>query len=393
MPTETQPHYSYLDHKARREINELYLTFIIQQFARSMFSLFEPIYFISLGLSILQVIMFYGFVAFFYFLLLPFGAKMSAHFGFEHNIFYSIPILIGYFIVLYMLQFYLWLLPLAMFLLVFFRTIFWPAYHGDLAFYGSQDQRGKEIGKLKSLVLTVTIAAPFLGGLILKISNFSTLFVIVAILLFISIIPIFTTKEKFTPSKFSYTKAYKRLFKKENRRRVLGYMGVAEDFMTCILWPVFIYLVVQDTFALGSIVAFSTLITVLIMLAVGKQADKKKNILKTGSIVYFVVLIVKVFIRSAPQAFFIDVFSRTARNSIGIPVMASAYGHASRHGVMKGVNLFQLSLNLGRILAAIICFIIVYYTDNLAYVFIPAAFYSLLYLFLNEKEEYVSETK
>lgn len=223
MPdTNAKINIPYLRFFIRREVAELYVSSAIRSLGVAMIALFEPLYFYSLGFPVHLIILYYAAVYFIYFLLLPLGGKIAVRFGFEHSILYSVPFRICYYLSLYFLAEYPQLIIISALLFAIERSIYWPAYHANLAFYGNQEKRGSEVGIFRVIGFVVTIAGPFLGGVIINQSNFNVLFIVVSILFMVSVIPMFTTKEKFRPGNFQYLHAFKRLFRKENSKQILN---------------------------------------------------------------------------------------------------------------------------------------------------------------------------
>ncbi len=236
MPdTNAKINIPYLRLLIKREVAELYISATIRSLGVAMIALFEPLYFYSLGFPVHQIILFYAGVYFTYFILLPLGGKISVKVGFEHAMFYSIPFRILYYLFLYFIIFYPPLIFLAGLFYAIERVIYWPAYHANLAFYGNQKNRGREVGFFRIIGFVVAIIGPLLGGIIINRFNFPALFVIVSMLFIVSVIPMFTTKEKFRPGRFLFFRAFRRLFKKENRKKLWGYFALGEDAIVAVV--------------------------------------------------------------------------------------------------------------------------------------------------------------
>jgi len=269
-------------------------------------------------------------------------------------------------------------------LLATYLNIYWAAHHADFAYYGKNGQRGREVGTLRGLMRASAVAAPFLGGLILKFYDFGILFLVVSILLFVSLIPLFTTKEKFKPRTFSYLSSFKRLFLRKNKKRFLGLMGFGEGIVGIAIWPIFIYLVLADYLKLGSLISLATLITVIAIFYISRLTDRmnRKTITKTGSILCSISWLARLLAKFPLYILFVDAFSRISKSSIEIPMYASAYKRAQTSRVMDTIIFYEMGLNLGGTLTALLVYILLFYTSNIALAFIPAAIVSLLYMFL-----------
>lgn len=386
MPdTNSKINIPYLNFFIQREVAELYVSSAIRSLGVTMIALYEPLYFYSLGFPVKYIILYYAAVYFTYFLLLPLGGKIAVRFGFEHAMLYSIPFRILYYLTIYLVAIYPPLIFLAVLLFASERAIYWPSYHANLAFYGNQKDRGKEVGIFRVIGFVVAIAGPLLGGIIINQSNFTVLFIVVSILFMVSVIPMFTTREKFTPGKFIYRRAFKRLFSKENRKQLLGYLGLGEDVIAAVIWPIFIFLILDQYFSLGVVISLSTLFTIIINLVIGRYTDTRhrSKLIKIGGLVNMFVWIFRIFIKGPVSIFFTDALYRVSLSSVLIPIWTKTYSHASKtHRYMKTVIFFEQSVNLSRTMLLMAAFGILLFTDRLELSFIPPAITSLLYLFI-----------
>jgi hypothetical protein len=385
MLDHTESHIPYLRHRLKREVAELYVSASIRNFATAMIALFEPLFLYSLGFSVTRIVIFYLVSYLVYVFLLPLGGKIAVRFGFEHSMLYSIPFKILYYLVLYSVSIFPTMIIAASILFAVEKTFYWPAYHSNLAYYGSQDHRGREVGVIRILTFIVTTAGPFLGGLILREANFAVLFVVVSILFFVSVIPMFTTRERFTPGKFSYGDAFKRLVAEENRGKLLGYLGFGEEIIAVVIWPIFIFNLLKEYFSLGVIISLSTLLTIIVMLYIGRLTDTRyrDRVIKVGAMSNFVVWLFRMLARGPFSVLLIDAAARITRGSILIPSYTKTYETASKTTkYMKTVIFFDQSMNLARVMGLVIVLIVLSFTSQLEMTFIPAGLLSFFYMFL-----------
>lgn len=378
------PINNHIQFPFKREISELYATVTIDSFAKSMVIIFEPIFLYSLGYSVQKILFFFLYLYILYFFLVPLGGKIAVKLGFEHALFYSVPFSIIYYLALYGISFFPLLFFIVPVISALQRMFFWPAYHSNLAYYGQDGYRGRELSILKALELMVKIISPILGGLILKLSGFNILFIVVSILMFISVIPLFTTKEIFIPGRLSYWDCFKRLFAKKNKRDLFGFMGWGEEIVVGVIWPIFIFIILKNYFSVGFIIALSTFTTVLVMLYIGKLTDrwKKTALIKLGTFFYSFVSFLRIFVKTGFQVFLIDSFSGIFKIMLATPIFTLMYEKASRSSIAKNVVFREQALILGKVMVALLICGLLFFTSNLNLVFIPAALISLLYMLI-----------
>src|SRR3989344_5481730 len=110
--------YHYFSHELNREVKELYWNTGLFNLAINLAYIFEPIYLITLGYSVVDIMYFY-------------------------LLFYVAPILFA-----------------------FQKSLFWPPYNADVALNNVKIQRGREVGVLFSVIEFAAILGPILGGFI-----------------------------------------------------------------------------------------------------------------------------------------------------------------------------------------------------------------------------------
>ncbi|MBU0612797.1 MFS transporter [Patescibacteria group bacterium] len=353
---------SFFPHHITRQIKELYWSRAIMDFAVASVSLFEPIYIYTLGYSLKVILLFYIEVYIVYFIILPLGAKYANKFGYEHSMTLSTIFLVGYYLALYAIGTSAVFLVIAPLFFAINKSLYWTGYHADFAKFSSGKERGKEIGEMDAIDSLVYIVGPLVGGAILAIWNFNVLFIIAAVLILASSIPLLTTKEKFKMLDFSYQDAYQRLFSKKNRRKLFAYIGFGEELIVMVVWPVFIYVVVTNFFSVGMVVALATFTTTFATLYIGKLTDKrsKRGIVRFGSISSTFIWLIRLIATAGWHIFLIDSLSRITKKTIAVPLMAMTYDRAQKHNVMKSIVNFELALVIGKLLAAFIILILLF---------------------------------
>lgn len=383
----------YLQHSLRREISELYISVAIKDFAFSMIAIFEPIYLYQQYNSISFVFLYFAVVYTIYFFAIPLGSKAAAKYGFEHCILYSIPFAIIYFLILSQIPENKFLIVFAVLSLVLYKILFWPAYHADFAHYSKTGYRGREIGVL-SLISTISnIAGPLIGGILLSRFGFEVLLVVVSIISLISAIPLFTTREKFEPHKFSFIDSLKRIFKPYDhykRKDFIVYFGYGEELIAAVAWPIFVYLLIKEFYLMGIIISIVTVILAIISLYAGRLADildkeGKKKMYNFSTILQIVSCFMRPFAGNWLGVIFVDALSSGSKVGINYTLVTSAYNKGDNHkGFLKYVSFFEMSLALGKMSIAWIIFIISLFFSEynlLVAVFWLAGLWSLFYAF------------
>ncbi|MFH1175378.1 MAG: MFS transporter [bacterium] len=373
--------------KFKREITELYVSMAIHDLATWMLDIFEPIFIFTLFHSLIKVVLFYAVAYTLYVFLLPIGGKIAARYGFEHSIFYSIPVAIIYYVILYNMPSFPYLcFYLGALLLAIFKILFWPAYHANFAHYGNSDNRGGEVSGIFALSNIIGIIGPLLGGLIIAKFGFKALYFTGALMYFISAIPLFTTAEQFTPGHFSYKDAFGRIIKPQGvytRRDQIAYMACAEEFSAYLLWPMFIYFTVGSISKMGGLITASLLFVAIITVYIGRLANNSlngKKIFKWSVILNSFIWLIRPFVASIIGIFSLDVISRNLYNSLWVPFMSFIYKKGEKTGYLKYVMFFEMNLAIGKMLFAWLLLIILCFTQSWFVLFGITGIIGLLYL-------------
>lgn len=385
MPT---GHIPYIGTLPRREIKEFLVTMGIQGFSTSIITLFEPIYLYTLGYSISWIMLFYVIVYATYFFLLPLGGKIARRIGYERAFLLGTIALAAYFTSLLAIGY----LPSFFFIapLVFAvqKMLYWPAYHGDLARFGRKGHRGRELSILSVIMQIVAVIGPVVGGLILEFSTFTILFLVAIGLLLASVIPLFTTREKFTPGTFSYKSAFKYMLARKNLRHLIAYFGYGEELIVLTIWPIFIYIIISDYLSIGSVIAVATIFSIAVTLVAGRFSDRLKTrwtVLIAGTLAYVISFLTRIFAKTPIGIFFFDAFSRISKTVLTIPFFSTIYDTAKASKddvVMHEIVFFEQVLSVGKLVAASAVGIVFLYTQSFFTAFVIAAVFTLLYLFL-----------
>jgi MFS family permease len=374
----------YLARQAKSEVKELFLNSAILDLAVAMILFFEPIYLYQQGLSLEWIVLFYLGVYVVYFFIMPLGGKFAKRYGFEHGILLGSPFLILFYLSLVLAaQSFYFLIPAILFYALQ-KTFYWPGYHADFAHYGQDFEQGREVSNITVIISAVFVLGPLIGGAIMYFFNFTVLFIIVSLLIVLSNLPLILTPEKFKPSTFSYKGAYKRLFRLANRRRFLAYLGFGEEFIVLALWPIFMIIILKNTFSAGAVVALATLATSLTILYIGRFTDKhnKRSLLRFTTVIYSLVWFLRILVRAPLGVFLVDTFSRIGKSSLSVPLTSITYTEARERGVVKNVVFFEMSLVVGKILAMLaVLLIIAFVPANLLWpaIFVLAGLFALLY--------------
>lgn len=375
------PHY--FASRLKREIGELYASVAFANIAVSISTLFEPIYLHQvLGFTIPQVLLFMAAVYFFYIVLLPLGAKVGNHYGYKHAIVLAIPMFIVYWILLFAAQNDFSLIYWAPLFFALQKALFWPGYHALLAKYANEKQRGREFGVMHAITNFAFVIGPLIGGVISEYVGIRATFAVAAVIYFASAIPLLWRKEVFVPRPYFYKDTL--VLYRDQFTKFLGYLAFGEELLLLTIWPIFVYLVLQDYVSTGLLATLGTLAATLTAVYLGKVVDgqAKGPLIKLGALFTSVGWFLKYLATTFGSALLIDIAGRTSKELVFIPLSTVTYERAERSHALAYVVFFEQALAIGKLLAAILAIVIFSVTGTMTSLFVLAAVFSILYIFI-----------
>ncbi len=357
-------HFHLIHFTLNKQLSEMYLFIFISSLAFSMIGIFIPLYLLSeLQYSFINVLLFYILYFFIFAIFAPFSAKLCSKIGFKHTILLSMPLLIGFFGLLYSIKTHANLFYLAAIIFGVSRSLYWLPFHSNFTKFTDRKHRGEEIGIWYSLATIIGIIGPLVGALILTYVGFSWLFLIVTGLSFVSVIPLFYSKEVYG----KYNFRLKGL--KESGKDALAFIGYGVKYTAHgIFWPVFIFLMIGNYLKLGGIISCAALFTAFFSWFIGRYSDinSKSEMLKSGSLIESIIWIVRIFARTFKHFLGLSILGMMSFTMIDIPFMAKVYNKAQKR-LLEYFVFREVYLCIGRILVlAIVLFIAVFLPAELA---------------------------
>ncbi|MFA5991202.1 MAG: MFS transporter [Candidatus Doudnabacteria bacterium] len=375
------PHY--FSKNVRREMGQLYASSAISNFALSIITLFEPIFLYTvLHFSVPKILMFMAVVYAVYIVFIPIGGKFASAYGYRHCIALSVPFQIFYWLALLASTAH----PNAAFLaaVVFGlqKSFYWPGFHSVIARYSQNQQVGREFGMAYAINSIAQIGGPLVGGILSQYFGIATAFLLAAVIYCASIVPLLLAKEIFIPKVYEFKQTLK--LYRDYPKKFLGYMGFGEELLVLTIWPIFIYLVVKDYKDTGLLSAASSFVAAIIALFLGKISDlyTKRVLIKIGAFFSSVFWLGRIFAGTFVTAFTSDALSKGAKETLFIPLSTLTYIRAEATHVVPYAVFFEQSLAIGKLSACLIGALLFSLTGSFVVLFILAAVYSLLYMYI-----------
>ncbi|MFH1506471.1 MAG: MFS transporter [archaeon] len=355
-----------------RELSEVYVSYAIRALAFSMIGLFIPVFLLQMGYPLTEVFLFFFFTELFGIPFAFLSAKLAEHIGFKHTILLSVPVQILFFFLLFALNksfISLWFVAL---IYGFAAMLFWMPFHFEFATNSDRKNRGMEFGILQSLSLTVVVIGPLTGAFIISKFSFNALFVIVSILLFLSTFPLFLSKDKKRPFKINF----KKYFSKYRREANVFFSEGIMDNAHLILWPTFVFLILQGIFSLGIIGSLGGLFTAFVPVIIGRVADEmpKGKMMRLGAWFNAPVSILRGFFTPFGWLATWTALSGLTMAIFQVPFLSRFYNKAARRKYEQYIVFREFYLRLGRAFLFCVLIILLFFGVHWLYVFVIGFF-------------------
>ncbi len=314
---------------------------LIQGLAAAMLALFMPIYiYQTAGERFWVVGLFYAIISLLYAGLLVPCMKLTNKMGFSRALALSAVFAVGQYVTLYYMNVgNVWSsLAVLVITVTGYRIFHWVPYHVDFTTFTSGASRGRDVSIMYATIAFMGVVGPLLAAFIIKNSGYSLLFIVCMVLLSLSAVSYLlvpAVEEKFT---WGFKETYVNLFSPEYRNIVVGEVANgAELVVSLIAWPIFLYEILHgNILKIGMLSTVIVGITIAVQLVVGKYLDNRKgnkvSALKRGSVLYAAGWILKMFVLSATQVFFVGLYHNIAKIFIRTPYSAIIYDMSGDQG-------------------------------------------------------------
>jgi len=345
---------SFFEIRASRQLKELYLFSLLFSFAFALITIFEPVFFYQQGFSLAKIALYYALHYTLYVLVMPFGAKFAARFGLERSLALSTPMFVLYFVALALIPEYPSFFWVALILLTTHKIFYWPAYHADFAKFSDGKNRGTELSWLTLIIYGTGILGPLLGGVIAAKFGFPVLFVFTGCTVLIAGIPMLRTTERFKITSFPYASAWRILRAKQHRGMAVAMLGMGEELVHLIIWPIFLFIALDSVEQLGFVTSFAVAVMTVWGFIVGELSDRapKSNSLQRSVPWLVGGNISRVLAITFLPALIIDTFVRIATVKVRTPMLMKLYGEAKRVGPLRYSVAFETALAVAKAVTA-----------------------------------------
>jgi len=271
-------------------------------------------------------------------------------------------------IITYILLFYLtpenimtlmWPLAAA---IVAFRLFHWVPFHTDFALFTTAGKRGKQVSLSFAAIAFMGAIGPIAAGFIVANAGYSALFGTIIVLLVAATISYAYVPETPTHFDWSWKETWRQFCSPRRRGLMVGeFANGAETIVNIIVWPIFLYTILNgDLFSIGAISTVIVGVTIIAQLLFGRYLDgkgtNKSKTLKVGSFLYAVGWVLKIFVLSTAQVFFVGLYHNIVRIFSHTPFSAIVYDMSADQGslVDEYTVIREMSNHFGRASALLV---------------------------------------
>ena len=215
---------------------------------------------------------------------------------------------------------------------------------------------------------------PIISAWLIVSFGYPVLLISAGLIILLSILPIFflsVEKEKF---EFGFWQTFKILFSKKERSLLILYAAEgAENAIGFLVWPIFIFLLFKGKYLeVGAVATAVVFFSVILQIFVGRLSDRfnPQKIFHLGTGLTFFGWLLRIFVSSVGQVFFVGVFYSLAAILMNTPFEAIMYARAADagHYVDEYTVLREMALGVGRFLILLLSALLV------SFIGFPAAF-------------------
>lgn len=332
----------------KQEIQEVYLHTFLFKLGVKLVSIFIPFYILELGFSLNTVFMFFLIYTGSYLLFGWANALICSKIGYKHTMILSSAPILAFYFLLRNASTLTEIYSLAL-LGGFAFNLYWMGMNPETANSSHDGEREKEAGFFFSMPSLASISAPLIGGLILIVFSFQTLFAITVVLIASSFLPFFLTREHYTGmelnfrdflSEFGWTDFLTFFFK--------GFNSMGKK----MLWPAYLAVIIGGSLNIGGAGSFRALGGVITSIAIGQIANdgNRSKIVIIGMLIASGTYLLMASVTTPIAAFLISLINGLSYTAASIPIYSRAMDHAEKEDLIEYFALREYALALGRVL-------------------------------------------
>ncbi|MCD6477976.1 MAG: MFS transporter [Candidatus Aenigmarchaeota archaeon] len=340
-----------------KEIKEIYLNRFLQSFSLGLIGIFVPIHLMRIGYSLNQAITYLIMIYLGMMIFVPLASKISSIIGIKHTISITFPIWILYFYLLFSLKF-----PDSDYLLIgmlygLANVIYWVPLNTDFSSNVEKIRIGEEFGIMRIIPFLTNMISPLVGAFIITYMGFDNLIIVVCLLLLISLVPLFLTKDY----KFKFGYDWKKMFNKKHFVFLGDFIMKGIIFGSNVLWPIYVFISFgsRGVINVGLAASFGAIGSIIFTFFVGSLCDRydKVKLLKMGGLANFVVWTSAIIFVSPMAVLLLSFIKGLLFILIDMPMFIIACEQTDNKNNIEFMSFREIGLCTGRLIILALAFL------------------------------------
>jgi len=255
----------------RIELRRLFTTYGLVSIALSFVGAFGPIYLFRLGYSLTDILTYFLLTAAIKIVVLPFVFKIMHSIGSNRVMAIGVVFFIVNFLLFATLEAGAWPLWLLAVPKAIGNACYYGGYRVNFAIAHTKEKTGSQAAFAQSMILTLGIFAPLVGGVLSFFWSVSGVY-FAAIILFIFAGAIIWNAPQEIIKKIQFKNIPKGAALKDYGSNFsYSFSGLSDLFV----WPILISLIIPSYVGIGAIATFFAVLSIVVTIYVGKRIDNK----------------------------------------------------------------------------------------------------------------------
>lgn len=331
----------------REEIQEVYLHSFLFKLGVKLVGIFIPFYILDLGFDIQTVFLFFLTYYGAYIFVSWINAFICSKIGYKHTMLLASPFLLLFYLLLRTVETQPELFALAA-MGGTASNMYWLGMNPEVGSSSEEESREKDTGFFFSMPSLASIFSPIVGGMILTISGFSTLFLSSAVFVGASFLPFIFSKEHYSGLDVNF----KEFLSDYNLKDFSTFYLKGIDSMgKKMLWPAYLALIIGGSLNIGGAGSFRALGAAFTSIFIGEitNSQNKSKIIFTGVLLAASTYLMMSFVTTPFYAFLVSLINGLSFTAASVPIYSTAINHAEKGDLIEYFAVREVALSLGRV--------------------------------------------
>lgn len=360
-------------------IQRVYMAHTLNAVAGSIISVYVPIYLLTLGFTLQQVIFYYVIshgvgVTLGLLLYVPLMRKWGLINTFK--LYYPLQIL--FLLLLFLLHYHAYPMMLVAIIEGAATYAYWMPLNLLFIRNSQEKEMGSNLGKFYALPKLFGILGPLIGAVLIPFVGFWPVFVLTAMGIVLSYLPLAKIVDGGLTVSLNFSKAWKRISRNKSLFVFEGFDNIIEESEW--FWPIYVFLVIGSLSTPGLIGSLEAVGGALFTFFIGKYANRHdKKLIPIAALLLLGITFLKIFVTAPLPAYIITVAASFVMTLFLVSYFSTIYRTIKNDEEEEFIILREIPTVLGRM----VVFGAIYLTaSHLHYFFIAPIIFIVLLLLL-----------